>query len=124
MESKLFDESSTVYLITQVGISELRNSNRLINRYFSLRIRSLQIVLNRYTHKALLFDDAQIAKALTRPPIGRSRTIMPPRAELRTPAPRSRLKTRRSPWPFGRWPGQPAALTEDKKKKGFSLFRK
>ena len=37
MESTLFDESSIVYLITQVGISELRNSNRLINRYFSLR---------------------------------------------------------------------------------------
>lgn len=67
MESKLFDESSTVYLVTQVGISELRNSNRLISRYFSLRMRSLQIVLNRYTHKALLFDDAQISKALTRP---------------------------------------------------------
>jgi pilus assembly protein CpaE len=67
METKLFDESSIVYLITQVGISELRNSNRLISRYFSLRIRSLQIVLNRYTHKALLFDDAQITKALTRP---------------------------------------------------------
>lgn len=67
MDSKLFDESSTVYLVTQVGISELRNSNRLISRYFSLRMRSLQIVLNRYTHKALLFDDSQIAKALTRP---------------------------------------------------------
>ena len=67
MESTLFDESSTVYLITQVGISELRNSNRLISRYFSLRLRSLQIVLNRYTPKTLLFDDTQIAKALTRP---------------------------------------------------------
>jgi pilus assembly protein CpaE len=67
METTLFDESSTVYLITQVGISELRNSNRLISRYFSLRLRSLQIVLNRYTSKTLLFDDAQIAKALTRP---------------------------------------------------------
>jgi pilus assembly protein CpaE len=67
MESTLFDEASIVYLVTQVGISELRNSNRLINRYFSLRMRSLQIVINRYTPKTLLFDDAQIAKALTRP---------------------------------------------------------
>jgi pilus assembly protein CpaE len=67
MDSKLFDESSIIYLVTQVGISELRNSNRLISRYFSLRTRSLQIVLNRYTHKALLFDDAQISNALTRP---------------------------------------------------------
>jgi pilus assembly protein CpaE len=67
MDSTLFDESSIVYLITQVGISELRNSNRLISRYFSLRMRSLQIVINRYTPKMLLFDDSQIAKALTRP---------------------------------------------------------
>jgi pilus assembly protein CpaE len=67
MESKLFEESSTVYLITQVGISELRNANRMITRFFALRLRSLQIVLNRYTPKALIFDDSQIAKALTRP---------------------------------------------------------
>ncbi len=67
MDSSLFEESSTVYLITQVGISELRNSNRLISQYFSLRGRSLQIVLNRYTANTLLFDDAQITKALTRP---------------------------------------------------------
>lgn len=66
IESKLFDESSTVYLITQVGISELRNSNRMITRYFSLRSRSLQVVINRYTPKSLLFDDSQITKALTR----------------------------------------------------------
>lgn len=67
MDSSLFDESSTVYLITQVGISELRNANRFISQYFGLRGRSLQIVLNRYTSSMLLFDDAQVAKALTRP---------------------------------------------------------
>jgi pilus assembly protein CpaE len=67
IDSSLFEESSTIYLITQVGISELRNSNRLISQYFSMRGRSLQIVLNRYTSNTLLFDDAQITKALTRP---------------------------------------------------------
>lgn len=67
MDSSLFDESSTVYLVTQVGISELRNANRFIGQYFAMRGRSLQIVLNRYTPSALLFDDSQIAKALTRP---------------------------------------------------------
>lgn len=67
MDSSLFDESSTVFLITQVGISELRNANRFISQYFGLRGRSLQIVLNRYTANMLLFDDAQITKALTRP---------------------------------------------------------
>ncbi len=67
MDSSIFDESSTVFLITQVGISELRNANRFISQYFGLRGRSLQIVLNRYTSNMLLFDDAQITKALTRP---------------------------------------------------------
>ena len=67
MDSLLFDGSATVYLITQVGISELRNSNRMISQFFTLRGRTLQIVLNRYTASALLFDDSQITKALTRP---------------------------------------------------------
>jgi len=67
MDSSLFDESSMIYLVTQVGISELRNANRFISQYFGLRGRSLQIVLNRYTANTLLFDDAQITKALTRP---------------------------------------------------------
>jgi len=67
METSIFDESSVIYLISQVGISELRNANRMISQFFSLRNRSLQIVMNRYTAKSLLFDDEQIGKALTRP---------------------------------------------------------
>ena len=67
METTIFDESSVIYLISQVGISELRNANRMISQFFSLRNRSLQIVMNRYTAKTLLFDDEQIKKALTRP---------------------------------------------------------
>lgn len=67
MDTSIFDESSTVFLVTQVGISELRNANRFISQYFGLRGRSLQIVLNRYTANSLLFDDAHVTKALTRP---------------------------------------------------------
>jgi pilus assembly protein CpaE len=63
----LFDDSASLYLITQVGISELRNSNRLITQFFSTRNRKLQIVLNRYTPQSLVLDEKQIAKALTRP---------------------------------------------------------
>lgn len=65
--SGLFDESSVVYLITQVGISELRNANRMITQFFGRRAESLQIVLNRYKPATLLFDDKHIEKALTRP---------------------------------------------------------
>lgn len=67
-DTALFEESTSLYLITQVGVSELRNANRLITQYFSLRGRRLQIVLNRYTPHALIFDEQQITKALTRPP--------------------------------------------------------
>ncbi|HME59217.1 MAG TPA: AAA family ATPase [Terracidiphilus sp.] len=67
MGTSLFGESAILYLITQVGVSELRNSNRLITQFFSARGRKLQIVLNRYTPHGLLFDDQQITKALTRP---------------------------------------------------------
>ena len=31
----LFEDASTIYLITQTGISELRNSNRLISQFFT-----------------------------------------------------------------------------------------
>jgi pilus assembly protein CpaE len=67
MGTSLFGDSSTLYLITQVGVSELRNANRLITQYFAARGHSLQIVLNRYTPHAMIFDEQQIAKALTRP---------------------------------------------------------
>ncbi len=66
IDSSIFDESSTIFLVTQVGISELRNANRFISQYFGLRGRSLQIVINRYTSSMLLFDDNQITRALTR----------------------------------------------------------
>jgi pilus assembly protein CpaE len=67
LNSALFDESSIVYLITQVGISELRNANRMISQFFGRRAENLQIVLNRYKPATLLFDDKHIEKALTRP---------------------------------------------------------
>jgi pilus assembly protein CpaE len=67
MRSTLFAVSSTVYLVAQVGISEMRNANRMISKFFITRDESLQIVLNRYKTNDLLFDEAQITKALTRP---------------------------------------------------------
>jgi pilus assembly protein CpaE len=67
MLSALFDVSSTVYLVAQVGISEMRNANRIISKYFTTRDKDLQIVLNRYKPSDLLFDETQITKALTRP---------------------------------------------------------
>ena len=44
----LFDESATIYLVTQVGIPELRNSNRLISLLSATGSPKLEIVINRY----------------------------------------------------------------------------
>jgi pilus assembly protein CpaE len=65
-DARFFDDSAIVYLVTQVGVTELRNSNRLIGQFFTARGSKLQVVVNRYTPQALLFDDKQIEKALTR----------------------------------------------------------
>src|SRR5262249_52438406 len=58
--------SANLYLVTQVGVTELRNANRMIGQYFASRGPKLQIVVNRYAPQLLLFDDKQIEKALTR----------------------------------------------------------
>jgi pilus assembly protein CpaE len=63
----LFEDSANLYLITQIGVSELRNANRMITQFFSSRGPKLQIVLNRFIPHAMGFDDNRIAKALTRP---------------------------------------------------------
>jgi pilus assembly protein CpaE len=65
--TSLFDKSAIVYLIAQVGITELLNANRMISKFFFTRDQTLQIVLNRFKPSDLLFDEKKIAEALTRP---------------------------------------------------------
>jgi pilus assembly protein CpaE len=62
----LFEDGSAVYLITQIGITELRNSNRLISEFIASGTK-LEIVLNRYTPRTLGIDEESITKALTMP---------------------------------------------------------
>ena len=59
--------AAVVYLVTQVSISELRNSNRLISEFFTLPSPKLEIVLNRFTPNTLGIDEESITKALTMP---------------------------------------------------------
>jgi pilus assembly protein CpaE len=66
MDSTLFEDSSTIFLVTQVGISEMRTANRMIIKHFAKRDENLQIVINRYKTSDALFDEAQVNKALTR----------------------------------------------------------
>jgi pilus assembly protein CpaE len=124
-DTALFDESTILYLITQVGVSELRNSNRMISQFFSMRGRKLQIVLNRYTPHALLFDEQQIAKALTRPALWkipddyaaarRTRNTATPVALENSPLSKAIRQMARTAC------GLPA---NPEKKKGFFLFRR
>ena len=65
--SALFDPASAIYLVAQVGVTELRNANRLLTQYFSNRGRHLHVILNRYGPQSLLYDEANVTRALTRP---------------------------------------------------------
>jgi pilus assembly protein CpaE len=66
-DSALFRDAYTIYLVTQAGIPELRNSNRLISQFFSMGGPKLEIVVNRHEPRALGVTDETITKALTRP---------------------------------------------------------
>ena len=63
--TSLFDADALVYLVLQVGLSELRNSNRIISEFFKGDLPRLEIILNRYT-SSLGIDEEHITKALTR----------------------------------------------------------
>ena len=65
MTRSLLEAASVVYLVLQVSISELRNANRLITDLFRSRNAKLEVVLNRFTPRALSIDEASITKALT-----------------------------------------------------------
>ena len=66
-DARFFDDSAILYLITQAGVTELRNSNRMIGQFFVTRGSKLQVVVNRYSPQSQMIDDKQIEKALTRP---------------------------------------------------------
>jgi pilus assembly protein CpaE len=62
-----FDESATLYLVTQLGIPELRNANRLIKRLPTLGGPKLEIVINRFDSGSEGIDEGLVTKALTQP---------------------------------------------------------
>ncbi|UWZ82858.1 AAA family ATPase [Occallatibacter riparius] len=65
--SAVFGQEAVVYLVSHVGISELRNSNRIISELFPATLPRVEIILNRYSSSALGVDDEHITRALTRP---------------------------------------------------------
>ena len=67
-EISLFKDASTIYLIAQVGVAEMRNSNRLISQFFSGANAKVEIVLNRYDPRSTALSEEYIAKVLTKSP--------------------------------------------------------
>jgi pilus assembly protein CpaE len=65
--TQLFDESATIFLVMQVGLAELRNSNRLISMLSAAGGPRVEIVINRYDPQSLEIAEEHITKALTRP---------------------------------------------------------
>jgi len=63
----LFDPEGVVYLVTDVGVSELRNANRIVSELFPAGRPKLEIILNRFAPSALGMDEEHITRALTRP---------------------------------------------------------
>jgi pilus assembly protein CpaE len=67
-ETYLFQKALAVYLVTQAGIPELRNSNRLISQFFAdADSPKLEVIINRYEDKAFGVSESDITRALTRP---------------------------------------------------------
>lgn len=64
----LFDPAANMYLVTQVSIPELRNSNRLVSDFFAAKAPKFEIVLNRADSSALGLGEEHVTKAITRKP--------------------------------------------------------
>jgi pilus assembly protein CpaE len=67
IETNLYRLASTIYLVTQTGIPELRNANRLIGQFANESRPRLQIVVNRHAASFHSLDEQTVEKALTRP---------------------------------------------------------
>ena len=120
----LFDRTATIYLVTQIGIPELRNSNRLITKLSTSTSPKLEIVINRYDPRSMGIAEEHINKALTKPAewkipnnyaaVRRMQNTATPLTEEDTEISRAIRQMTRS------ITGQPAV---PEKKRGFSLFR-
>lgn len=122
----LLSDSTTVYLVTQVGIPELRNSNRLITQLSAEGNLKLEVVINRYDPRSLEIGEEHITKALTRPAqwkipnnyaaVRRMQNTATPLTREDTPIARVIRQMSRAAC------GRPVEEAQPEKKRGFSLF--
>ncbi len=62
--ASLFQIASTVYLVTQTDVPSLRSSQRFANYLRSYGAPSVELVLNRYEHRRVQFDDDQLSRTI------------------------------------------------------------
>jgi len=67
VETQLFKLVSTIYLITQVSVPELRNANRLITECLQDHSSKIEVVWNRYTEEIFGIGDEDFEGAITLP---------------------------------------------------------
>ena len=67
IETNLYRLAGTIYMVTQTGIPELRNANRLMGQFPYQGRPRLQIVVNRHTASFHSLDEETVEKVLTRP---------------------------------------------------------
>jgi pilus assembly protein CpaE len=66
-DAVMLDNSATIFMITQIGIPELRNSNRLIKQLVIDGGPKVEIIVNRFDSASSDIEEWQIKKALTQP---------------------------------------------------------
>jgi pilus assembly protein CpaE len=64
----LFQLADTIYLVTQVDIPSLRNSQRFISYLRRFGDLQIELVLNRFEPRKVEFDDERLTKAVGLPP--------------------------------------------------------
>lgn len=62
-----YREASILYLVTQVGIPELRNANQFITHCQNLGVSKVDIVLNRYERSVSDISESDLGRALFNP---------------------------------------------------------
>jgi pilus assembly protein CpaE len=121
-QTHLFDQASAIYLVTQVGIAELRNANRLITVCLQPYSSKLEIVLNRYKPEMFGIGAEYIDSALTRDAQWRIPNDYPAVREMQDTAVPFALKEsdiQRSILGMAR---MASGLPSEQKKKKFNLF--
>jgi Flp pilus assembly CpaE family ATPase len=63
----MLDDSATIFMVTQIGIPELRNSNRMIKQLVIDGGPKVEIIVNRFDSESSDIEEWQIKKALTQP---------------------------------------------------------